>query len=254
MIPITAERAPSVPSGMLSMANTLAQSGEIAILGRAAPYNERSLSHNERIMPNAFGMTPVPPPLLAEHTSKTRDGGVPVTIATGLLAENTTSPLSIDLYATGGGLECLWILNHDLASVDWLFEHLGDCTNGLSVEMYVYDAERVRESWKLPDVRHVKSATVQAVAVVKDPAWMTARFSAIVTPEVGWYMHPTAGFLVPDVDRSMMTTVKRFDYLHARTRAEKYADTAATTRIPTPEPATARASRYSGALPALELR
>lgn len=256
MIPITHERAPHVPAGMLSLANTLARSGEIALVGRAAPFNERSLSHNERIMPNAFGAKPVPPPLLAEHTTKTRDGGDPVVMATGILAENTTSPLSLDMYGTGGGLECLWTLNHDLASVDWLFEHLGECTNGLSVEMRVYDDERVWESWKLPGVRHVKDASVHAVAVVPTPAYMTAYFSAIVTPDVSWHMHRSAGVLVPDVDRTMMSTVKRFEYQRARTRAEQHAETVANLPIPAPEAVAAdtRESLYGRALPALELR
>lgn len=257
MIPLTAERAPSIPAGMRAAANTTARTGEIVILGRAAPWNERSGSHNERFMPNAFGLAPNAPLLLAEHTTQTRDGGEPVVMATGAFAENTTAPRSIDGYGTGGGLDCMWILNSDLEAVDWLFsEHLADGNAGLSVEMRVYDDAYVYESWRHPRVRHIKDATVHAVAVVPTPSYMGALIAAIVTPEVSWYRHPRAGVLVPDVEPGMMTTVHKFDFLNARDRIERHGDRAAATQpISAPEPAAdARESRYGRTRPPLELR
>jgi hypothetical protein len=75
VIPLTAERAPGVTEAMRNRANALARVGEIAIIGTAMPWNEYSLSHKERVLPGEFGAPRSAPPLLAEHTGKTKDGG-----------------------------------------------------------------------------------------------------------------------------------------------------------------------------------
>ncbi|MCR2801166.1 hypothetical protein QNO21_07585 [Microbacterium sp. zg-Y818] len=218
-VPLAAHGTGHISEALRNGANALARMGEIAIVGRALPWNEYSLSHHERVHPAAFGKPRFAPPLLAEHTTRTRDGNPPHVMGTGLRVENSFEPHSLDLGGTGGGFDCLWALNHDLASVEWLYsEHLANGNAGLSVEMRVYLDDHVWEGWDRNVVRHVRAAECVAVAVVGRPSYFGAVIEGIVTPEVSWYRHRT-GALVPDVEPPLMGAVFGIDYKAAKERA-----------------------------------
>lgn len=250
--PITEERAPRISSRMRAEANEIARGGDIAIVGRCAPWSELSPSHRERFDPGALRSErdDMPPVLLAEHTSyvqKTRGPfEIPTLIGVPMASHSRVEGRSLDQYGPGGGFDCVWTVRRDLAAVSALFDNLANGVHGLSVEMKVRSASTVWEGWQRGGVRHIHEAVTWAVATVSNPSYLTARMDAIVTPEIVWVFDQRRQMLVPDVEQEHYGLVFDADYTAAMEwarRGEPLPDAQATAQDPAA--VEARASRFA---------
>ncbi|MCR2810306.1 MULTISPECIES: hypothetical protein [unclassified Microbacterium] len=179
MTRLTVAEAPTVHPRLLDVANGIAATGGIAIVGRPAPWGERSPTHLERFTPHAF-LNRLPPLLLAEHTGPARAADL---IADGIASESSRH-----------GFDAVWSLHDTFTAVDHLFGYLADGISGLSVETRV-SGSRFTSSLATGPVREVDTATMFAVAVVDDPSYPSARILHVVTPDALWSYSPEAGRL-----------------------------------------------------------
>lgn len=262
MLPLTADHAPRIGSKMRAMANEIARAGDIAIVGRCAPWSEMSLSHRERFDPDALrsAWPDMPPILLGAHSTVTKQADPsarPTVVGLPTASESIVEGLSIDLYGPGGGFNVCWMVPRDVAAVAALFDNIADGATGLSVEMNVQRESIVWEDWTKGVIRHIHEAVTGAVAMVESPSYMTACIDAMVTPEIVWTHNPRAGTLIPDIEPHLMGALYGIDYQGAMDRAREPATEPTPATVPaltTPEAAAARASAFAQQAGVIEYR
>jgi len=223
MLPLLGKHAPEVPVSIRNRANSLGHMGEIAVVGLAAPYGERSPSHRERFVPGAFGDNPEPPFLLGEHTAVSGAAGKPpAVVGMPTYAESVIEGRCWDGTAEGGGLWCLWRVPGDMLAVETLFARMDDQVTGLSVEMRVWEARTAADPAHPSMTRMIERATTNAVAMVAAPSYHSARLAAVVTPGVTWTYHRGGLLLPPDFEPAERYMALRDERDRARRNAERY--------------------------------